>query len=61
MNKEITELVEGIAKATKFLKADGKIVVVTFHSIEDKIIKFFFNHYSKNRSKPSRYLPEDEA
>ena len=61
VNKEITELVEGIAKATKFLKADGKIVVVTFHSIEDKIIKFFFNHYSKNRSKPSRYLPEDEA
>ena len=41
VNKEITELVEGIAKATKFLKADGKIVVVTFHSIEDKIIKFF--------------------
>ena len=61
VNKEITELVEGIAKATKFLKADGKIVVVTFHSIEDKIIKFFFNYYSKNRSKPSRYLPEDDA
>ena len=61
VNKEITELVEGIVKATKFLKADGKIIVVTFHSIEDKIIKFFFNHYSKNRSKPSRYLPEDEA
>lgn len=61
VNKEITELIEGIIKAAKFLKADGKIVVITFHSIEDKIIKFFFNYYSKNRSKPSRYFPEEET
>ena len=61
VNKEITELIEGIIKAAKFLKADGKIVVITFHSIEDKIIKFFFNYYSKNKSKPSRYFPEEET
>ena len=35
------------------------ILVVSFHSIEDKIVKYFFNNYSANRSKPSRYFPEE--
>ena len=58
VNKEITELVEGIIKATKYVKPGGKIIIVSFHSIEDKIIKFYFSNYSKNKSNPSRYLPE---
>ena len=57
VNKEISELINGIIKATKFLKPGGKIIVVSFHSIEDRIIKYFFTNYSKNKSKPSRYLP----
>ena len=60
VNKEITELINGVIKASKFLKPGGKILVVSFHSIEDKIVKFFFNNFSKNKSKPSRYLPENE-
>ncbi len=59
VNKEITELIEGIIKATKFVKPGGKIVIISFHSIEDKIVKFYFNNYSKNKSRPSRYLPEE--
>ena len=59
VNKEITELVEGIIKATKYVKPGGKIIMVSFHSIEDKIIKFYFSNYSKNQSNPSRYLPEE--
>ena len=59
VNKEITELVEGIIKATKYVKPGGKIIIVSFHSIEDKIIKFYFSNYSKNKSNPSRYLPEE--
>ena len=59
VNKEITELIYGIINATKFLKPGGKILVVSFHSIEDKIIKYFFSNFSKNKSKPSRYLPEN--
>ena len=59
VNKEISELINGIIGATKFLKPGGKLVVVSFHSIEDKIIKYFFRNYSKNQSRPSRYLPED--
>jgi len=58
VNKEMTELVEGIIKATKFLKKDGKIIVVSFHSLEDRIVKFYFKNYSENNILPSRYLPE---
>ena len=60
VNKETTELVEGIIKATKLIKYGGKIIVITFHSIEDKIVKFFFKNYSENISRPSRYIPEDK-
>ena len=59
VNKEITELINGITNATKLLKPGGKILIVSFHSIEDKIVKYFFNNYSKNKSRPSRYLPEE--
>ncbi len=59
VNKEITELTQGIIQATKILKPGGKILIVSFHSIEDKIVKYFFNNFSSNRSKPSRYLPEN--
>ena len=44
VNKETTELIEGIIKATKFIKSDGKIIVISFHSIEDKIVKFYFSN-----------------
>ena len=60
VNKEISELINGIIIATKLLKPGGKVIVVSFHSIEDKIVKFFFSNFSKNKSKPSRYLPEDD-
>ncbi len=60
VNKEITELINGITKATKLLKPGGKILIISFHSIEDKIVKYFFSNFSKNRSNPSRYLPEEK-
>ena len=59
VNKEVTELIKGIVNATKVLKPGGKILVVSFHSIEDKIVKYFFNNFSSNSAKPSRYIPED--
>ena len=58
VNKEISELVNGLIKATKFLKTGGKIIVVSFHSIEDRIVKFYFSNYSKNKPKGSRYYPQ---
>ena len=59
VNKEITELINGIIYATKLLRPGGKILIVSFHSIEDKVVKYFFTNYAKNKSKPSRYLPEE--
>ena len=59
VNKEITELINGIINATKILKPGGKILVISFHSIEDKIVKYFFSNFSSNHSRPSRYFPED--
>tara|TARA_Y100001970_G_scaffold95263_1_gene120039 strand:+ start:2150 stop:3163 length:1014 start_codon:yes stop_codon:yes gene_type:complete len=58
VNKEISELVSGLIQATKFLKKGGKLVLISFHSLEDKIIKFYFTNYSKNKSKGSRYYPQ---
>ena len=49
VNKEITELVNGIISATKILKPGGKILVINFHSIEDKIIKYLFTKFSENK------------
>ncbi len=59
VNKEISELIHGITNAAKILKPGGKILIVSFHSIEDKIVKYFFSNFSKNKSRPSRYLPDD--
>ena len=58
VNKEVTELIDGIIGATKKLKPGGKLLVISFHSIEDRIVKYFFANFSKNKSRPSRYLPE---
>ncbi len=59
VNKEISELIKGLIKSVKILKKNGIIVFVSFHSLEDKIIKTFFKLLSEN-NKTSRYLPENE-
>ena len=59
VNKETTELIEGLIKASQLIKSGGKIVVISFHSIEDKIIKYYFTNYSSNKSNPSRYMPTE--
>ena len=59
VNKETTELIEGLIKASQFIKFGGKIITISFHSIEDKIIKYYFTNYSSNKSNPSRYIPTE--
>ena len=59
VNKEISELIYGLINAAKVVKKDGVIAVVTFHSIEDKIVKYFFKSLSENKS-ISRYMPKKE-
>jgi len=60
VNQELTELIVGLIEATKLLSNGGILVVVNFHSLEDKIVKSFFNLYSNLRKNPSRYLPFKE-
>ncbi len=59
VNKEISELIYGLINATKVLKKGGILGVVTFHSLEDKIVKYFFKSLSENKS-ISRYSPVTE-
>ena len=59
VNKEISELIYGLINSFKILPIGGTIVVVTFHSLEDKIVKFFFKNYSEDKG-ISRYLPRSK-
>ena len=59
VNKEISELINGLINAFYLIPVGGIIAVVTFHSIEDKIVKFFFKNYSEINNS-SRYAPIKE-
>ncbi|KEG16974.1 16S rRNA (cytosine(1402)-N(4))-methyltransferase RsmH [Bartonella bacilliformis] len=60
VNDELNELTRGLFAAERVLKAGGRLGVVSFHSLEDRIVKKFFSFCSGNR-KGSRYLPEVES
>ena len=57
VNKEISELINGLIAAAKVIKKDSFLIVVTFHSLEDRIVKYFFKNLSENKS-ISRYVPK---
>jgi len=57
VNQELTELILGLIVATQLLSNGGKLVVLSFHSLEDRIVKKFFKLYSNLNKNPSRYLP----
>ena len=59
VNKEISELINGLINAFFLIPEGGIIAVITFHSIEDRIVKFFFKNYSELKNS-SRYLPFKE-
>ena len=56
VNNEISELISGLINSFKLLPIGGMVVIITFHSIEDRIVKFFLKNYSENKNL-SRYLP----
>ena len=62
VNQEMAEIEDALEAAQALLKPDGMLVVVTFHSLEDRLVKRFIASRGGKVSRPSRHLPElDEA
>lgn len=60
VNEELTELGQGLAAAERMLKPGGRLVVVAFHSLEDRIVKTFLTERSRAPA-GSRHRPEVTA
>jgi len=58
VNAELDELDAGLAAAETLLKAGGKLAVVSFHSLEDRIVKQFLRDTSGAVAQASRHMPE---
>ena len=58
INRELEELEDGLAAAEQVLKPGGRLAVVTFHSLEDRLVKRFLKTRSGAAPAGSRHLPE---
>jgi 16S rRNA (cytosine1402-N4)-methyltransferase len=58
VNDELGELGRALSAAESLLKPGGRLVVVTFHSLEDRIVKRFLARRAGRVSRGSRHLPE---
>ncbi len=61
VNDELGELARGLVAAEAALKPGGLLAVVTFHSLEDRMVKRFMQIRSGNAPRANRYAPETEA
>ncbi len=61
VNDELGELARGLEAAERVLKTHGRLVVVAFHSLEDRIVKQFLAERASGRPQGSRHLPERDA
>lgn len=58
VNDELGELSRGLSGAANRLQKNGRLVVVDFHSLEDRIVKNFFKENGGKRIRVSKYAPE---
>ena len=60
VNDELGEVDRGLSGAEHLLKPEGRLAVVSFHSLEDKRVKAFLNAHSGNLPNPSRHVPQTQ-
>jgi 16S rRNA (cytosine1402-N4)-methyltransferase len=58
VNRELDELTDGLEAAERILKPGGRLAVVTFHSLEDRIVKQFLRRRSGSEGAGSRHVPQ---
>ena len=58
VNNELDELQQGLSGAANKLHSGGRLVVVDFHSLEDRIVKNFFKENGGKKVRVSKYAPE---
>jgi len=61
VNDELGELTRGLEAAERVLRTHGRLVVVAFHSLEDRIVKQFLTERSSARPAGSRHLPQQSG
>ena len=55
------EIINLLSNLTNYLNQGGRVVVITFHSIEDRIVKNIFTHLTESEISKSRYEPSRKS
>lgn len=61
VNDELGELQAGLRAAERLLRPGGRLVVVSFHALEDRIVKDFLRQRSGSTPGPTRHLPANDS
>lgn len=61
VNDELGELERGLEAAERLLVPGGRLAVVTFHSLEDRVVKGFLKTRSGEAARPSRHVPQAQG
>lgn len=60
VNDELREIAKGLTAAERILENGGRLIAITFHSIEDRIVKLFFRNRAGIENSVSRHQPVTE-